>query len=230
MKNNITFLFVFFTFLVSCQIKNEATVQLPSDVFKLKSDTLGLRSFEVNCKPGHIVPMHDFPENVLYVTEPGTVEYTMEDGSKNISTFEKGQAYIRPAGKAISKNIGTTAVKGVLFHILRPNEIEMAYDSSKDASLVEPSIYQVLAESNNIRVVMATYKAGQTSKLHRHPDYISYVLEGGKTEIIEKDGTKMDGQLIAGTSGVFRGSEHVFKNIDTVSWRVLMIEVNRKFH
>jgi quercetin dioxygenase-like cupin family protein len=104
----------------------------------------------------------------------------------------------------------------------------MPYDGAKDAALVEPSIYQVLADSNTIRVIMATYQPGQTSKLHRHPHYISYVLEGGKTEIIEKDGTKHDGELIAGTSAVFKGSEHVFKNIDTVSWKVLMIEVNRK--
>ena len=104
----------------------------------------------------------------------------------------------------------------------------MPYDATKDAAIVEPSIYQVLADTNNIRVIMATYQAGQTSKLHHHPDYISYVLEGGKTEIIEKDGSKQDGELIAGTSGVFKGSEHIFKNIDTVSWKVLMIEVNRK--
>ena len=202
--------------------------KLAPDVFNLKFDSLGLRCYEVICKSGDSIPMHKFPENVLYVIESGIVEYTLEDGSKVISEFKKGQAYIRNAGNAISKNIGATNLKGILFHILRPNEIDMTYESSKDAALVEPSIYQVLADTNNIRVVIATYKAGQISKLHRHPDYISYVLEGGKTEIIEKDGSKINGELIKGTSGVFKGSEHVFKNNDTVAWKVLMVEVNRK--
>ena len=207
---------------------NMSSEELAPEVFKLKSDTLGLRCFEVTCKVGDSVPMHKFPENVLYVIEPGTVEYTLEDGKKIISEFKKGQAYIRPAGSAISKNIGNTTVKGILFHILRSNVTDKVYDSTKDAAKVEPSIYQVLGDTNNIRVIMATYQSGQTSKIHGHPDYISYVLNGGKTEIIEKDGSKKDGELIAGTSGVFEGSEHVFKNIDTVAWKVLMIEVNRK--
>ena len=207
---------------------NMSSEELAPEVFKLKSDTLGLRCFEVTCKVGDSVPMHKFPENVLYVIEPGTVEYTLEDGKKIISEFKKGQAYIRPSGSAISKNIGNTTVKGILFHILRSNVTDKVYDSTKDAAKVEPSIYQVLGDTNNIRVIMATYQSGQTSKIHGHPDYISYVLNGGKTEIIEKDGSKKDGELIAGTSGVFEGSEHVFKNIDTVAWKVLMIEVNRK--
>jgi quercetin dioxygenase-like cupin family protein len=59
--------------------------QLAPDIFKLKSDTLGLRCFEVTFKAGDSVPMHVFPENVLYVLEPGTIEYTRADGSKSIS-------------------------------------------------------------------------------------------------------------------------------------------------
>lgn len=243
MKTSIQLLLCSFLLLIiSCNnnnSKNEAEVktnkemnmsseELAPEVFKLKSDTLGLRCFEVTCKVGDSVPMHKFPENVLYVIEPGTVEYTLEDGKKIISEFKKGQAYIRPTGSAISKNIGNTTVKGILFHILRSNVTDKVYDSTKDAANVEPSIYQVLGDTNNIRVIMATYQPGQTSKIHGHPDYISYVLNGGKTEIIEKDGRKKDGELIAGTSGVFEGSEHVFKNIDTVAWKVLMIEVNRK--
>ena len=243
MKTSIQLLLCSFLLLIiSCNnnnTKNEAEIkankemnmsseELAPEVFKLKSDTLGLRCFEVTCKVGDSVPMHKFPENVLYVIEPGTVEYTLEDGKKIISEFKKGQAYIRPSGSAISKNIGNTTVKGILFHILRSNVTDKVYDSTKDAAKVEPSIYQVLGDTNNIRVIMATYQPGQTSKIHGHPDYISYVLNGGKTEIIEKDGSKKDGELIAGTSGVFEGSEHVFKNIDTVAWKVLMIEVNRK--
>ena len=243
MKTSIQLLLCSFLLLIiSCNnnnSKNEAEIkankemnmsseELAPEVFKLKSDTLGLRCFEVTCKVGDSVPMHKFPENVLYVIEPGTVEYTLEDGKKIISEFKKGQAYIRPSGSAISKNIGNTTVKGILFHILRSNVTDKVYDSTKDAANVEPSIYQVLGDTNNIRVIMATYQSGQTSKIHGHPDYISYVLNGGKTEIIEKDGSKKDGELIAGTSGVFEGSEHVFKNIDTVAWKVLMIEVNRK--
>ena len=56
--------------------------EVAPEVFNLKSDTLGLRCFEVTYKVGDSVPMHKFPENVFYVIEPGTVEDTLEDGKK----------------------------------------------------------------------------------------------------------------------------------------------------
>jgi hypothetical protein len=59
------------------------------DVFKLKLDSLGFKTYEVSCKPGDSIPLHYFPENVFYVTSPGTVEYTMSNGKKIISEFQK---------------------------------------------------------------------------------------------------------------------------------------------
>lgn len=201
--------------------------QIAPDILRLKCDTLGLRCYELVYKPGDSIRMHRLPERVFYAFEAGKMEYTMEDGTKVIAEFNKGETYIRPARVASSRNIGNTDIKGIIFHILRPNEGAVPYDAAKDAAKVEPEFYKVLADTNNIRVIMATYPPGRSSRLHGHPDYISYVIKGGKTQIINKDGSQQNGELVAGTSGVFEGSEHVFKNIDTAAWQVLMVEVNR---
>jgi hypothetical protein len=100
---------------------NMSSEEVAPEVFNLKSDTLGLRCFEVTYKVGDSVPMHKFPENVFYVIEPGTIEYTLEDGKKIISEFKKGQAYIKPAGCAISmfpQGVRTPLGNIKLFHLL----------------------------------------------------------------------------------------------------------------
>lgn len=86
--------------------------------------------------------------------------------------------------------------EGVLFNILRSNGAKTTYDEAKDLALVQPSIYQVLANNNTIRVIMAAYQSGQISKLHRHTDYISYVLDKSKAETSKKGVAKHGEQLI----------------------------------
>lgn len=49
-----------------------------------------------------------------------------------------------------------------------------------------------------------------------------------KRKPVKKALPNMVNSLFFGITKVFRGSEHVFKNIDTVSWKVLIIGVNRK--
>ena len=68
----------------------------------------------------------------------------MEAFEKIISEFQKDSVYIRNAGCAISKNIGNTTVEGILFHIIRPNTMDEAYDNSSDASVVDASFYKIL--------------------------------------------------------------------------------------
>lgn len=206
---------------------NLTAEQIAPDILKLKCDTLGIRCYEVIYKPGDSIRIHRMPERVFYVLEVGKMEYTLEDGTKLIAEVNKGETYIRPALVASSRNIGNTIIKGIIFQMLRPNVQAAPYDAAKDAAKLEPSFYKVLADTNNIRVIMATYPPGKSSHLHGHPDYISYILKGGKTQIINKDGSTQNGELVAGTSGVFESSEHEFKNIDTASWQVLMVEVNR---
>ena len=41
-----------------------------------------------------------------------------------------------------------------------------------------------------IRVLEATYKPGDSSALHSHPDYALYVINGGTAEFTGKDGKK----------------------------------------
>ena len=48
--------------------------------------------------------------------------------------------------------------------------------SSPDAVTAAPNFYKPLADSLGIRVLEVTYKAGDSSVLHSHPDYVVYAV------------------------------------------------------
>src|SRR5437667_9552612 len=52
-------------------------------------------------------------------------------------------------------------------------------NSAMDAVKVAPELYKVLTDSLGIRMVEATYKPGDSSAMHYHPDYAIYVAQGG---------------------------------------------------
>lgn len=88
-------------------------------LYKVKSDSLGIRVIEVNYKPGQSSPMHSHPDNALYVLDEGTGEFTDKNGNKTTVTFKKGMTAIRPAESHSVKNVGKTTLKAILVEVNR---------------------------------------------------------------------------------------------------------------
>src|SRR5436190_2475617 len=63
----------------------------------------------------------------------------------------------------------------------------VAEDAVPDAIKAAPDLYKVLSDSMGIRIVEATYKPGDSSALHSHPDYAIYALAGGMATFYGKD-------------------------------------------
>src|SRR5450432_343757 len=47
-------------------------------------------------------------------------------------------------------------------------------DAAKDAVKVAPNLYKVVSDTMGLRIVEATYKPGDSSAMHSHPDYVIY--------------------------------------------------------
>lgn len=45
------------------------------------------------------------------------------------------------------------------------------------------NVYKLLNENDNARVFKATFKPGDTAKMHHHPDHMVYVLKGGHLKL-----------------------------------------------
>ncbi len=203
----------------------DAAIVAP-DLYKVAKDTMGIRVLNVLYKPGDSSAMHSHPDMVLYVIDGGKSEFTLKDGTKQVRELKSGEIRINPGTIHSVKNIGTTTEKLILFEINRPDKAG-TQDAAMDAAKVAPALYKMIKDTMNIRALMATYKPGAFSAMHAHPDNAIYVVEGGKAEFTEKDGTKHQNEMPTGMTAVQPAGVHSVKNIGNTTTKVLLVEVNR---
>jgi quercetin dioxygenase-like cupin family protein len=170
--------------------------------------------------------LHSHPDYALYVIDGGTAEFTGKDGTKRTSDMKSGMEIVRPAEVHSVKNTGKTTIKVLLVEVNRPMGTT-SMDPAMDAAKVAPNLYKVKADTLGIRIVEATYKPGQSSALHAHPDNAVYAINGGTAEFTEKDGTKQTNELKTGLSMITPGGTHSVKNTGKTTMKILLVEVNR---
>jgi quercetin dioxygenase-like cupin family protein len=94
--------------------------KVSGNLYKLVKDTMGIRSIEINYKPGQSSAMHSHPDNVLYVIEGSTAEFTDKDGKKTTAELKKGMILVRGAEAHSAKNIGKTTLRAIMVEVNRP--------------------------------------------------------------------------------------------------------------
>ena len=96
-----------------------------------------------------------------------------------------------------------------------------------DAAIVASGLYKVVKDTMGIRVLEINYKPGDSSAMHSHPDLVLYVVNSGKTEFTEEDGSKRTMDLPAGTPMIVGATTHSVKNVGTTTVKGYLFEVNR---
>ena len=96
-----------------------------------------------------------------------------------------------------------------------------------DAVKVAPGLYTVAKDSMGIRVLNILYKPGDSSAMHSHPDNALYIIDGGKTEFIGKDGSKQVVDFKSGTAMINGAGTHSVKNVGKTTVKAIIVEVNR---
>jgi quercetin dioxygenase-like cupin family protein len=201
-------------------------VKAAPNLYKILKDTLGIRLLEADYKPGDSSALHSHPDYALYVIQGGKTEFIGKDGNKMSTEMKSSDENIRPAEVHSVKNTGKTEVKVLLVEVNRPMGA-VSTDASMDASKVAPDLYKVTKDTMGIRILHATYKPGQSSAMHSHPDLVLYVISGGTTEFTGKDGKKTKMDLKTGMSSIVPADTHSVKNIGKTTAKVLLVEVSR---
>ncbi|MBA2248555.1 MAG: cupin domain-containing protein [Chitinophagaceae bacterium] len=96
-----------------------------------------------------------------------------------------------------------------------------------DAAAVAPNLYQVVKDTMGIRILKVTYKPGDSSAMHSHPDNVLYVVDGAKMQFTMPDGSTQVHVLTPGMTVVQSGSSHSVKNIGNTTANAYLFEVNR---
>jgi quercetin dioxygenase-like cupin family protein len=102
-----------------------------------------------------------------------------------------------------------------------------AYDQSRSVTVISPVLYKQLADTLNIRMISGTYKPGDSSIMHAHPDFAMYVLEGGAVELTAEDGSKQNIEFKKDMSVIMPANTHSAKNIGKSTLKLVVVEVNR---
>ena len=101
------------------------------------------------------------------------------------------------------------------------------FDDSKGVTKISPDLYKQLADTLNVRVVLGTYKPGDSSIMHAHPDFALYVLDGSSVELTGEDGNKQIIEFKKDMAVVLPAATHSAKNIGKTTLRLIVVEVNR---
>jgi quercetin dioxygenase-like cupin family protein len=202
-------------------------VKVAPGLYKVLADSLGIRMLDATYKPGDSSAMHSHPENAMYVLEGGSSIFTDNSGKETRVDLKTGMSAVSPAETHSVKNIGKNTTKVILVEINRQGG-RVATDSLMDATRIAPNLYKVLNDSMGIRVLQVSYKPGQSSAMHSHPDAALYVIQGGTTEFTDKDGHKQTYTLKAGSAMVMGAGSHSVKNVGKTTTKSILFEVNRK--
>jgi len=96
-----------------------------------------------------------------------------------------------------------------------------------DATKVAPGLYTLVKDTLGIRILEVNYKPGDSSAMHSHPDNALYVIDGGKGEFTEKDGSKQVVEFKSGMTSIGGPESHSVKNVGKTTLKAILVEVNR---
>jgi len=125
--------------------------------------------------------------------------------------------------KITIKNILAAIFSGVLLGVTVPavsDDIVPDVDAS-------PEVYKVIAENDQMRVVVATWPAGYKDKIHSHPKmFAAYSLTDCHRKIYKADGSVDEKQLKAGSSRIINPVKaHAFENVGSSECQNLLVEL-----
>jgi quercetin dioxygenase-like cupin family protein len=213
---------------VKAVVKEPATdaVTVAPDLYKLLADSLGISIIEATYKPGDSSVMHSHRDYAIYAIGGGTAAFYTKEGTRMVNEMKTGMINIRPEEFHSVKNIGKTTMHVLLVEVNRPKGT-ISQDASLDATKAAAAHYKLMRDTLGIRVIVATYKPGESSNLHAHPDAGVYAISGGTAEFTTKDGAKRTNEMKTGMAMISGAGTHSVKNTGKTTMKVLLVEVGR---
>jgi len=123
---------------------------------------------------------------------------------------------------------GMASVGCGLFMLLGIPAISQA-EGVKPDYVASPDVYKVIAENDEMRVILATWPPGAKDKMHSHPKpFAIYRLNDCDNKITKADGTFKVNHLKAGTAVIKKPVKaHTLENIGTTECKNLLVELKK---
>ena len=215
--------------IVSCSGTKENSL-LPEvvspDVYKVLLENDDVKVLEVTFEPGQSDNMHEHYPATIYILQGGKLQATLPDGTVNEIEPPTGLIVHNPERPRHQvKNIGDNTIKIILVerkttHTLTETERKLILPEE-----VSPDVYQVIFESDDVKVLMVTFAPGQSDNMHEHGVITYYTIRGGKLKNTLSDGTVNEMEVTDGFVG--HGNtivKHQMQNVGEDTAQVLIVE------
>ena len=96
---------------------------------------------------------------------------------------------------------------------------------AQDPAVVNAKTIWVKLENDPVRVLEAVLKPGDKEQMHSHPQYVIYVIAGGKVRTHGADGTTTEAEMKDGDV-LYRGPlTHWAENVGTTTIHLILVEL-----
>ena len=96
---------------------------------------------------------------------------------------------------------------------------------AQDAAAVSPEIYEVLFESEDIRVLGISIGPGERDAPHSHPRYLIFVREGGRLRVHPRGAAAYEAIVATGQTQILEPVEqHWAENVGDTVIRLVTVE------
>lgn len=86
---------------------------------------------------------------------------------------------------------------------------------------------KVTLENEKVTVISILFKPGDITKIHSHPDNVTYVLSGGKMEYTDKGKKPQIINYKDGETIWMPAVTHIVKNVGTTNIKLLVVELKQ---
>jgi len=116
-------------------------------------------------------------------------------------------------------------VSGLCAGALASTPLTTLADDVKPSFEASPEVYKVIAENDEMRVVLATWKPGQKDTSHSHPMAAVYTVKDCQARITSADGKVKDVNNKAGSARVNPPvKSHTFENTGKTECQQVLVE------
>ena len=197
-------------------------VKVGGGAYKIISENARVRILDVMVAPGQVSAKHSHPDNLVVTLEPGTIKWTIPDGTSTQSApdMKRGSLLFAPGSTHTSENVGKTTVHAIMIEFKQP-----APEAGKGRNPSMPAPYKQVLDNAYVRVFEGNSGPGASLAQHTHGDHITIALSEGSAEVTDKDGKKETLQFKKDTATFSGPSTHSAVNTGKTALHLIDIEL-----
>lgn len=198
-------------------------VQVDNRHYSIVFENDRVRVLRIRYGAGEKSVMHEHPDSLAVFLTELNVRFTAPDGSAQELTAKAGEVRWTPAGNHLPENLLPGPMELVLVEMKTRSGGRNS--AKEDPVKLSPTLYQVLLENEQVRVLNARYARGDKSALHEHPGTVVVCLTDQQVRYNLASGMVSDATFKAGDVFWNPPTRHQPENLSPSAIAAILVEI-----